>query len=72
MNSQYKKTQEFFDLILAAKLDCIMMPGFPTPALKHGHSKMLSSAAPYTFFHNVTDMPTSAIPVDITKPGDDV
>lgn len=42
------------------------------PAVKHGDSKTLMYACLYTFIFNVLDMPTTSIPVDLVKQGDEV
>ena len=41
------------------------------PAVKHGHSSVLSYACLYTFLFNVLDMPTTAMPVTLVKDGED-
>ena len=71
INEQFAETQKFFDIIVEAKLDCIVLPGFAVPAVKHGHSKSLQFACLYTFLMNILDMPTAAIPVTLVEKGED-
>lgn len=71
INKQFADTQRFFDIMLEANLDCIVSPGFPVPAVKHGHSSVLSYACLYTFLFNVLDMPTVALPVTLVKEGEE-
>ena len=44
-------------------LDAIIMPGFAMPAVKHGFSNDLPSAACYTFLWNILDFPAGSLPI---------
>ena len=62
----------FFDEYVSHKFDCIISPGFPIPALKHGESSVCSAFCAYTFLFNVLDMPSVVLPTRLVKPGEDV
>lgn len=71
INKQFADTEKFFAHLNEAKVDCIVLPGFAVPPLKHGHSRSLVYACVYTFLFNVLDMPTAALPVTLVREGED-
>ena len=56
-----------FDFWAENKLDAILSPGFGLPAMKHGFSADLSSAAMYTFIWNLISIPTGALPITLVS-----
>ena len=71
INKQVEDTETFLQYLVRDKLDCLVTPGFPVPALKHGQSRFLQFACVYTFLFNILDMPTVHIPVSVVKKGED-
>ena len=71
INEQFADSQKFFDSLTSAKVDCLVMPGFAVPPVKHGHSRSLAFACLYTFLFNILDLPSAAIPVTLVKKGED-
>lgn len=71
INKQFSDSQSFFNELVNAKVDCLILPGFAVPAVKHGHSQQLAYSCLYTFLFNVLDMPTAAIPVTLVEPGEE-
>lgn len=67
INKQMQDSQAFYDLYAKHNIDCIVMPGFAVPAVKHGHSQKLGYTCLYTFLFNVLDMPVAAIPVTLVR-----
>jgi len=55
--------KDFFDWWKNNKLDALVSPGLPTPAIKHGESADGFLSCCYTFFFNLIDFPTGTVPV---------
>ena len=71
INKQFEDSEKFFASLTKERVDCIVMPGFAVPPVKHGHSRSLAYACLYTFLFNVLDMPSAAIPVTLVQTGED-
>ena len=71
INQQFSDSQLFFEAFTSRKLDCIVLPGFAVPPVKHGHSQELACSCLYTFLFNVMDMPTAALPVTLVRSGEE-
>lgn len=67
INKQFEDSEKFFSIFRESKIDCLVMPGFAVPPVKHGHSRYLLYGAVYTFLLNVLDLPSSAIPVTLVR-----
>ena len=68
INKQVDDIQKFCQYFTENQLDCIVSPGFPLPAFKHGQSRLLQYCCIYTFLFNVLDLPTFQIPVSTVRP----
>lgn len=67
VNKQVDDTELFCKYLTSNQLDCIVSPGFPVPAFKHGQSRLLQYSCIYTFLFNVLDLPTFQIPVGVVR-----
>ncbi len=71
INRQVDDIEKFCRYITSNKLDCIVSPGFPVPAFKHGQSRVLQYCCIYTFIFNILDLPTFQIPVGTVRPDEE-
>ena len=63
--------KDFFDWWKNNKLDALISPGLPSPAIKHGESVDLFLSCCYTFFFNLLDFPTGAVPITKLQKGEE-
>jgi fatty acid amide hydrolase len=56
-------TDEFFDLWNENKLDALICPGFPVPAIPHKYPDQLIACAFATAFWNMLDFPAGIVPI---------
>ena len=52
----------------AARLDAVVCPAFPTPAVPHGTAADFSIGTAYTARYNVLNLPAGVVPVDSVRP----
>lgn len=71
VNKQFEDTEKFFSILRDSKVDCIVLPGFAVPPVKHGHSRALMYACIYTFLLNILDLPSAALPVTLVREGEE-
>lgn len=71
INHQFMDSEMFFKKMTDMKLDCLVSPGFPVPAVKHGDSKTISNYCMYTFLQNLLDLPSVALPVRLVRTGEE-
>jgi fatty acid amide hydrolase len=61
---------QFWNRMKADKLDAIILPSTPIPAIKHGLGKTLYAAMSYMFVANLLDAPAGVVPIRTTHAND--
>jgi fatty acid amide hydrolase len=64
-------TNRFIALLDAARLDACLCPPHALPALRHGSTAHLPSAASYCFLPNLLNMPAGVVPATRIRPGEE-
>lgn len=72
INKQFENSNTVYKALKDQKIDCLVTPGFPVPAPKHGDSRFLAMGGIYTMIFNILDLPTVALPTRVVKKGEDV
>jgi fatty acid amide hydrolase len=63
--------QRFFDKWSAAGLDALVCPPHALPALGHGDSEHLATAASYCYWANVLGIPAGVVPITRVRAGEE-
>ncbi len=63
--------ERFFAAWSAARLDAMICPPHTLPALRHGSTEHLASAASYCFWANVLGVPAGVVPATRVAPGEE-
>jgi fatty acid amide hydrolase len=64
-------TRHFVELLDAARLDAIVMPPHALPALTHGSTMHLPTAASYCFLANLLGTPAGVVPATRVQAGEE-
>jgi fatty acid amide hydrolase len=63
--------ERFFERWTSARLDAILCPPHALPALRHGGTEHLATAASYCYWANVLGVPAGVVPVTRVRTGED-
>ena len=61
----------FSDFWISKKLDCLISPVLPFPAIKHGDAELLQGLIGSTFIYNIMGMPAGVVPIRKIRPDEE-
>jgi fatty acid amide hydrolase len=63
--------ESFFNAWRAARLDAVICPPYPLPAIRHGGAEHLTLVASYSYWANVLGVPAGVVPVTRVRTGEE-